>query len=238
MIRLAQLDPAVPEAFPDPARALDDPNGLLAFGGDLTPARLMAAYGRGIFPWYGEGDPLMWWSPDPRCVFSTDGVHRSKRLQRSLRHSAWSLSMDQAFVDVMRACAAPRAGESGTWITADMLIAYTNLHQLGYAHSLEVWDADRLIGGIYGVAIGQIFSAESMFSHADNASKVALIALCRALRGWNFPLLDAQVPNPHLMRMGAVTLPRAEYLHQLQTLTTQPGPDVWQLPFTRTSDLA
>ncbi|HET6911778.1 MAG TPA: leucyl/phenylalanyl-tRNA--protein transferase [Rhodanobacteraceae bacterium] len=238
MIRLAPLRDDDPDAFPDPARALRDPNGLLAFGGDLSPQRLVAAYSHGIFPWYSEGDPLLWWSPDPRCVFATDGVHVSRRLRRTLKNSEWTLSMDRDFARVMRECAAPRAGEPGTWITGDMLAAYTRLHELGHAHSLEVWDADALVGGIYGVAIGRAFSAESMFSRMTDASKVALVALCRTLHGWGSPLLDAQVPNPHLQRMGAITIPRDDYLRQLRTLVARPGPQSWRVPSTRVSELA
>lgn len=237
MIRLARLRDDDPDAFPDPDRALHDPNGLLAFGGDLSPQRLLASYAQGIFPWYSQGDPLLWWSPDPRCVFATDGVHVSRRLKRTLKHSEWTLSMDRAFARVMRECAAPRAGEAGTWITEDMLAAYTRLHESGFAHSLEVWDGETLVGGIYGVSIGRAFSAESMFSRANDGSKVALLALCRALNGWGFPLLDAQVPNPHLRRMGAITIPRIEYLRRLRTLVAQPGPAEWRLPFTRASAL-
>jgi len=180
----------------------------------------------------------LWWSPDPRCVFDTNGVHVSRRLARTLRRSGWTLSMDRAFAQVMRECAAPRDGEPGTWITDEMLAAYTRLHDLGHAHSLEVWNGEALVGGIYGVAIGRAFSAESMFSRATDASKCALIALCRTLHGWDFPLLDAQVPNPHLRRMGAVTVPRAKYLRCLRESVAQPGPRSWQLPFTRVSALA
>lgn len=237
MIRLAQLDPNAPENFPDPAHALDDPNGLLAFGDDLSPQRLLAAYRRGIFPWYSQGDPLLWWSPDPRCVFMTDRVHIARRLRRSLRHSAWTLTIDRAFAQVMRECAAPRAYESGTWITPDLQRAYARLHELGHAHSLEVRDGEALIGGIYGVAIGRMFSAESMFSRVSDASKVALVALCRMLREHGFPLLDAQVPNPHLRRMGAIEWARADYLRALDDLAKQPGPDSWRLPFARVSEL-
>jgi len=238
MIRLTALRADDPENFPDPARALRDPNGLLAFGGDLSPQRLLAAYSQGIFPWYSQGDPLLWWSPDPRCVFDTGDVHVSRRFRRSLKHSEWTLSMDRAFAEVMRECAAPRAGEPGTWITEDMHAAYTRLHELGHAHSVEVWSGEVLVGGIYGVTIGRAFSAESMFSRATNASKCALLALCRTLHGWDFPLLDAQVPNPHLERMGAITLPREDYLPCLRGLVAQPGPAAWRLPFTRAAELA
>ncbi|HEY3520373.1 MAG TPA: leucyl/phenylalanyl-tRNA--protein transferase [Rhodanobacteraceae bacterium] len=238
MIRIAQLDASSPARFPDPAQAQRDPNGLLAFGGDLSPARLLAAYAQGIFPWFGHGDPLLWWSPDPRCVFRTDAVHVSRRFRRTLRRSPWTLSIDRAFVEVMHACAAPRDDDPGTWITPEMIEAYTSLHHLGHAHSLEVWDEAELIGGIYGVSIGHAFSAESMFSRADDASKVALVALCRTLHRWNFPMVDAQVPNPHLLRMGAIALPRTDFLREWRELAPLSGPIEWRSPFARAAELA
>ena len=227
MMRIQPLDPRKPDRFPDPRGALADPNGLLAFGGDLSPQRLVAAYTRGIFPWYSEGDPLLWWSPDPRCVFATNAVHRSRSLAKFIRSSTWQWSMDRAFEDVMRACAAPRADQQGTWITPDMIVAYTNLHMLGYAHSLEVWDGDTLVGGLYGVAVGRMFSAESMFSRRSNASKVALHALAQTLRERGFPLIDAQVPNPHLLRMGAHAMPRQRFLATLERLAAEPPAQDW-----------
>lgn len=227
MIRIPCLDRLAPNTFPDPARALAEPNGLLAFGGDLAPQRLVTAYARGIFPWYSEGEPLLWWSPDPRCVFATDSVHVSHSLAKFLRTCRWQWSMDRCFADVMRACAGPRAGQDGTWITPDMLVAYGNLHALGHAHSLEVWDGCELVGGTYGVAIGRMFSAESMFSRRTNASKVALVALARVLRARGFPWLDAQVPNPHLLRMGARRLPRAHFLAELARLAAAPPTAGW-----------
>ncbi len=227
MIRIAQLDDLVLDHFPDPGHALAEPNGLLAFGGDLAPQRLLAAYRRGIFPWYSEGDPLLWWSPDPRCVFATDGVHVSHSLARAMRHSEWHWSMNRAFEQVMRACAAPRSRQDGTWITRDMITAYTNLHLLGHAHSLEVWEGEVLVGGIYGVACGRAFSAESMFSRRTNASKVALVALADVLHRRGFPWIDAQVPNPHLLRMGARSMPRREYLAGLARLVDAPAPRDW-----------
>jgi len=236
--RLTQLDASLPDRFPDPVHALRDPNGLLAFGGDLSPERLLAAYAQGIFPWFGDGDPLLWWSPDPRCVFDTANVHMARRLKRRLRTSDWTISIDRAFVDVMHACAAPRNDDPGTWITREMIEAYARLHRLGHAHSLEVWNADALVGGIYGVAIGRAFSAESMFSRVTDASKTALIALSRCLRRMGFPLLDAQVSNPHLLRMGATTLPRAEFLQHWRDLTALTGPAEWRLDFTRARELA
>jgi len=226
-MKIQSLDAFPPGVFPDPERALADPNGLLAFGGDLSPQRLIAAYARGIFPWYSEGDPLLWWSPDPRCVFATDGVHVSHSLAKFLRRCEWRWSMDRAFEDVMLACAAPRAEQGGTWITSDMMTAYTNLHVLGYAHSLEVWEADELIGGLYGVSAGRTFSAESMFSRRTNASKVALLALAQVLRERGFPWIDAQVPNPHLLRMGARMLPRRQFVEELANLVAKPAPDDW-----------
>jgi leucyl/phenylalanyl-tRNA--protein transferase len=226
-MRLKSLDALPPGTFPDPENALADPTGLLAFGGDLSPQRLVAAYAHGIFPWYSEGDPLLWWSPDPRCVFATDDVHVSHSLAKFLRHCEWQWSMDRAFDDVMQACAAPRADGGGTWITPDMQIAYGNLHVLGCAHSLEIWDNGELIGGLYGIAVGRMFSAESMFSRRTNASKVALLALAQALRKRGFPWIDAQVPNPHLLRMGARMLPRRRFLRELAQLSAQPGVGNW-----------
>jgi leucyl/phenylalanyl-tRNA--protein transferase len=188
---------------------------------------LICAYTRGIFPWYSEGDPLLWWSPDPRCVYATDAVHRSHSLAKFLRKSTWQWSMDRAFEQVISACAAPRDGQRGTWITADMATAYTNLHLLGHAHSLEVWDDDALVGGLYGVAVGRMFSAESMFSRRTNASKVALHALAAALRARGFPIIDAQVPNPHLLRMGARDMPRKRFLATLAQLAAEPSTHDW-----------
>ena len=227
MIRIRDLDTLAPYTFPDPERALADPNGLLAFGGDLSPRRLIAAYSHGIFPWYAEGDPLLWWSPDPRCVFESDGVHVSRSLAKALRKSPWCWSMDRAFEDVMRACAAPRAGQDCTWITGDTLLAYARLYALGHAHSLEIWEDGGLVGAVYGVCTGRMFSAESMFSRRSNASKAALIALACVLRARGFPWIDAQVPNPHLMRMGARTIPRRRYLDELARLVAQPAPNDW-----------
>lgn len=227
MTRLQSLDALAPGMFPDPAGALAEPNGLLAFGGDLSPQRLIGAYARGIFPWYSEGDPLLWWSPDPRCVFATDALHVSRTLHRFLRRCPWHWSMDRAFERVLRECAAPRAGQHGTWITRDMSIAYTNLHLLGHAHSLEVWDGDELVGGIYGVVVGRMFCAESMFSRRTNASKVALFELARVLRERGMPWIDAQVPNPHLLSMGARMLPRAGFLVELARLAREPAPQDW-----------
>ena len=237
MIRIAQLDSRRPEWFPPPGAALRDPNGLLAFGGDLSRTRLVAAYAQGVFPWPSDDEPILWWSPDPRCVFATDGVHVSRRLARKLRRCDWRVTLDRDFAAVIRACATPRADGPGTWITRAMRDAYARLHALGDAHSLEVWNGDSLIGGIYGVAVGRMFSAESMFSRESDASKAALLALARFLRAQDFPWIDAQVPNPHLARMGATTLPRARFLDELARLRALPGPAAWRLPAAHVSEL-
>jgi leucyl/phenylalanyl-tRNA--protein transferase len=226
MIRLPRLHPFEPDAFPDPRDALEEPNGLLAFGGDLSPERLLAAYSRGIFPWFSEDEPILWWSPDPRCVFHTDDMHVSRRLRRQLAHSNWTLTVDRAFTQVMRACAEPREDQQGTWITEDMIQAYGALHALGHAHSVEAWDGEDLVGGVYGLAVGQLFCGESMFSWRSGGSKAALIGLCQLLKRWGFPLLDAQVTNPHLISMGAVEVAREDFLKTIRKLAAAPAPDV------------
>ena len=215
-------DPEAP--FPDAALALREPDGLLAVGGDLSPTRLLNAYRSGIFPWYSDGQPILWWSPDPRMVFHTDGVHLSSRFRRQLRASGWTLRADTAFDAVVSACAtAPRPGQSGTWITRDMASAYGRLHRLGHAHSVEVFDGDALVGGIYGVAVGRMFFGESMFSARPGGSKAALAGLAQLLAGWGWPLIDAQIENAHLVRMGAQPMPRAVFLENVQALSRMPG---------------
>lgn len=241
MIRLPFLDPADPEAFPPAADALDEPDGLLAAGGDLSPERLLAAYRRGIFPWYSDGQPILWWSPAMRTVFDTANVHVPRRLARWLHGCDWSIRIDTAFADVMRACAAPRARDHGTWITDDMLAAYQRLHTLGHAHSVEAWDGKRLVGGIYGVSIGRMFYGESMFSAATNGSKVALLALCDLLRQTGCPLLDAQVASGHLFTLGAFEKPRTAFCARVAELAaTTAVLDTWsdRYPAIRPSDLA
>ena len=223
MTRLPFLDPADPDTFPPVAAALGEPDGLLAAGGDLSPERLLAAYRCGIFPWYSGNQPILWWSPASRTVFDTASVHVPRRLARWLRGCDWQIRADSAFADVMHACAAPRAHERGTWITDDMLAAYQRLHTLGHAHSVEAWDGERLAGGIYGVAIGRMFYGESMFSAATNGSKVALLALCKALHEWGFPLLDAQVASDHLFTLGAFEMPRAAFCERVASLSGQAG---------------
>lgn len=223
MIRLPLLDPTAPEGFPDPRGALHEPNGLLAFGGDLSPARLLAAYRQGIFPWYAEGEPVLWWSPDPRCVFRTDALRINRSLRRQLRGKPWQVTVDRDFPGVIRACAAPRADHAGTWLVPAMIAAYIALHELGHAHSVEVWDGAQLVGGVYGVAVGQLFCGESMFSARSGGSKLALMALATLLRDWGWPLLDAQVANAHTLSLGALETPREDYLREAARLAALPG---------------
>jgi len=223
VIRIPILRPGAREAFPDAESALDEPNGLLAAGGDLATWRLLEAYRQGIFPWFSADEPLLWWSPDPRMVFDTNSVHVTSRLRRWLRTSDWAVEADRDFTGVMRACAAPRAHQPTTWITDEMLAAYAELHALGHAHSIEVYDAGQLVGGIYGVAVGRMFFGESMFSKRTNGSKVALIALCRGLHQWQFPLLDAQVSSSHLVSMGAHEMRRKPFVATVAALTGQEG---------------
>jgi leucyl/phenylalanyl-tRNA---protein transferase len=234
VIRIPFLDPDKPDAFPPVDTALREPDGLLAGGGDLSPERLLAAYRRGIFPWYSRGQPILWWSPDPRTVFMTDRMHVPRKLARWLRSCAWTIRADTAFETVVRACAAPRARQHGTWIDPAMRKAYVRLHELGFAHSIEAWDGDALAGGIYGVAIGRIFFGESMFSAADNGSKVALLALARALRDWAYPMLDAQVASPHLFTLGAIELARRDFCARAAELADLEGvAGSWQHAFGR-----
>lgn len=220
-------DNVVRPDFPDVERALREPDGLLAIGGDLGPSRLLDAYARGIFPWYNAGEPVMWWSPDPRCVLEPEGLVINRSLQKTLRRRPFRVTFNRAFGDVIRSCAAPRRNGPGTWITADMVLAYTRLHELGHALSVECWSGDELAGGMYGVVIGRVFFGESMFSHADNASKVALVHLVHALRQRAFRLLDCQVYSPHLQRLGAVTMPRPVFTGILARHCPGPTPADW-----------
>jgi leucyl/phenylalanyl-tRNA--protein transferase len=210
--------------FPDPERALREPNGLLAWGGDLSCGRLIAAYRHGIFPWFSEGEPILWWSPDPRCVFRTDAMHLPKRLARALRTSGFSAVADTRFEAVIDACATPRKADAGTWIVPAMRAAYVALHRAGHAHSIEVERDGELVGGLYGVAIGGMFCAESMYSAVTNGSKFALLALAARLGSWGFPLIDAQVESAHLLTLGAITMPRPKFLARLSELATCPEP--------------
>ena len=207
---LAADDETTP--LPDPETALADPNGLLAIGGSLSAQRLEAAYRAGIFPWYSPGEPILWWSPDPRAIIPMGEFHVSRSLARALRRLDYTVSLDQAFDAVVQACAAPRADQPGTWITPEMQTAYRCLHRVGLAHSIEVWRDGTLIGGLYGVSLGRAFFGESMFSRATNGSKIAMAWLCAQLRAWDFHFLDCQMPTEHLFRLGAQTLPRRRFL--------------------------
>jgi len=200
-----------PEAFPEIESAFDIPDGLLAAGGDLSPERLLYAYRHGIFPWYDSGQPILWWSPDPRCVLRPHEFHASKRLRRSLSRSKLEVSFNQAFSAVIAACAEDRIGQQGTWITDDMADAYSQLHQQGWAHSIEIWQENRLAGGLYGLAIGRAFFGESMFSRQTNASKAAMLALCQQMVLNDFEILDCQVESPHLVSLGASLMPRKKF---------------------------
>lgn len=216
-------------AFPPPHLADD---GLLAVGGDLRPERLMAAYRNGIFPWYSEGEPILWWSPDPRAVIHPEGMHVSRSLERTLRSGRYTITADSAFAEVIGACAAiPRRHERGTWITDGMRAAYTQLHELGHAHSIECWEDGALVGGLYGLAIGTCFCGESMFARRDDASKAAFATFARACPAMGITLIDCQLPNPHLMRLGAREIPRAAYLRLLAEARRHPAPPApWRLP--------
>jgi len=224
MRALRWLSPTVdPDAFPPASEALTEPNGLLAAGGDLQPARLLAAYTRGIFPWYEEGQPILWWSPDPRAVLWPDGLKVSRSLRRSLNSDRFELRVDTAFDRVVAACAEPRRYGGGTWITADVAQAYGHLHQLGWAHSFETWQDGVLVGGLYGVAIGRVYFGESMFTRVTDASKVALARTVEILRERQFALIDCQVASAHTTSLGAVTIPRAAFIRLLGELCNPPG---------------
>ena len=213
--------------FPPVETALREPNGLLAMGGDLSAERLLDAYRHGIFPWFNPGEPILWWSPDPRMVLVPGEIRVTRSLAKRIRNSGFEVRLDTVFADVMRACAEPREGAGGTWISPAMVAAYTRLHQAGYAHSVETWHDGRLAGGLYGVAIGRMFYGESMFSCEPDASKVALVRLARQLQRWNFGLIDCQMETAHLASLGARTLPRTAFtakLAELVNLPHLPGP--------------
>lgn len=217
--------------FPPTSCALDDPNGLLAIGGELTVPRLLAGYRRGIFPWYEAPQPVLWWTPDPRSVLFPEELHISRSLGRTLRRNLFSLSVDQHFGQVMRACAQPRRGSSGTWIDESMVAVYSQLHDLGCAHSVEVTDREgRLVGGLYGVSLGRVFFGESMFSRDTDASKVALVGLVHIMRRGQFHMIDCQVENPHLNTLGARCIDRLDFEGRLeQTVDVETGGDIWHL---------
>ena len=204
-----------PDAFPPVETALTDPDGLLCAGGDLSPARLLEAYRRGIFPWFSEGQPILWWSPDPRTVLYPAEFKVSRSLAKTIRNRGFAVSVDRAFAEVMAHCADERLRPEGTWISPQMRAAYQRLHELGLAHSYETWDGDRLVGGLYGVALGHVFFGESMFSLERDASKVALAELVRTMIERNGRLIDCQVASAHLETLGARSIPRRQFVREL-----------------------
>lgn len=215
--------------FPPVSAALASPNGLLAAGGDLSARRLVDAYARGIFPWYSPGDPLLWWSPDPRMVQYPEELKVARSLARTLRRRHYEIRVDTAFGRVMTGCAAPRAGEGGTWISPEMIAAYTQLHELGVAHSVETWINGELAGGLYGIALGRAFYGESMFTQVPDASKIAFVHLVRQLQRWGFGVIDCQMNTAHLARFGAREIPRADFIAQLNNLVNLPAvPTPWR----------
>jgi leucyl/phenylalanyl-tRNA--protein transferase len=215
-------------SFPPVTQALRSPNGLLAAGGDLSAARLVEAYRRGIFPWFSEGEPILWWSPDPRMVLFPGEFKLSHSLRKTLRKGCHEVRMDTAFEQVMRACAAPREGVNGTWIHEEMIDAYCELHRMGYAHSIETWMGGQLAGGLYGIALGRMFYGESMFSRRTDASKIALAHLAAQLKRWDFGMIDCQMNTPHLASLGAREIPRKEFIARLQELINYVPVTAWR----------
>lgn len=216
-----------PVHFPPTSLAMTEPDGLLAIGGDLTPEWLLQAYSVGLFPWFNPGEPILWWTPNPRSVLPLNSINirRSlwKRIKQKQQDSEFKVTLDQSFTDVMKNCSeVPRNGQSGTWITDDMLMSYQKLHKLGHAHSVEVWHQGELVGGLYGVAVGKMFFGESMFATQADASKIALVAIAMQLKAWGFAMIDTQVETGHLNTMGAVQIPREEFEKELSHLITQP----------------
>ncbi len=222
------LEPQDP--FPPVATALTEPNGLLAAGADLTPARLLDAYRHGIFPWYSDDQPLLWWSPDPRMALFPADLRLTHSLKKRLRRRDYEIRTDSSFEQVMRACAEPRYGQAGTWITSEMIAAYCDLHALGHAHSVETWINGELVGGLYGIAIGRMFYGESMFARATDASKLAFAHLVRQLERLGYGMIDCQMKTPHLASFGAREIPRVEFMRKLQELVNCQEPiGVWRL---------
>ncbi|ARD11981.1 MULTISPECIES: leucyl/phenylalanyl-tRNA--protein transferase [Pseudomonas] len=213
--------------FPPLEKALREPNGLLAAGGDLSADRLINAYRHGCFPWFQDGQPILWWSPDPRTVLFPEELHVSRSLGKMLRQSRYHVTFDRDFASVIKACAAPRSYANETWITGSMQDAYLELHRRGHAHSVEVWDQNELVGGLYGLAMGQLFFGESMFSRADNASKVGFATLVQHLTDWGFVLIDCQMPTQHLHSFGARSIPRQTFADYLSGHLDQPSGADW-----------
>lgn len=229
-MQLSILDPSNPgENFPPIEKALKEPDGLLAIGGCLAAERIINAYKQGIFPWYSHGEPILWWSPNPRLVLFPDRLKVSRSLRKIIRKETFNITYDQAFTQVMQYCAAPREEEAGTWITEEMVLAYTKLYQLGIAHSFEAWLDDQLVGGLYGIAIGQIFFGESMFHRKTDASKVAFFHLVNHLAKWGYQLIDCQVHTSHLLSLGAEEIDRTEFISILeQYCCKDPSDKAWQ----------
>lgn len=226
MTELQWLDPQTVD-FPSTTEALTNPNGLLAVGGDLTVERIINAYRNGIFPWYEQGQPILWWSPDPRTVLLPDALHISRSMHKFLRRTSYQVTFDQDFAAVLSGCAEPRDYTDATWITPQMQQAYVALHQRGIAHSVEVWDQQQLVGGLYGVALGKVFFGESMFSRRSNASKTAFIRLVQQLQKWEFELIDCQMPTDHLASLGAREIPRETFIQSLRELCHEQQPSNW-----------
>ncbi len=229
---LSMLDPNNSEEnFPDVEKALDDPDGLLAIGGCLSVERLVNAYRHGIFPWFNEGDPILWWSPNPRLVLKPEEIKISRSLKKLLRKQEYSITFDTAFLETINACSAPRENAAGTWITTSMVDAYAMLHDRGFAHSVEAWYDGRLCGGLYGVAIGRVFFGESMFFKRSNASKVAFATLTKYLQFWNYSLIDCQVKTEHLVNFGAAEIERKQFVDQIAIFCNQPvSQRAWKNP--------
>ena len=223
-MRLILLDPDNPrQAFPPLTQALQEPNGLLAVGGCLSSERLLAAYRSGIFPWYNVDEPILWWSPDPRLVLFPEKLQVSRSLRKTLRKGDFTVTLDTAFAEVLNGCAEPRADGNGTWLNRDMKAAYSELHRLGYAHSVEVWFQDELVGGLYGVALGQVFFGESMFHSRTDASKVGFVTLVEQLTDWGFQLIDCQVHTDHLVSLGAEEISRQQFSKLLKQYGALPS---------------
>jgi leucyl/phenylalanyl-tRNA---protein transferase len=223
-VRLHWLDPRDPnQPFPPPHRAMRDPNGLLAIGGDLSLTRMIRAYSSGIFPWYNPNEPILWWCPDPRAVLDPAEFHLSRSLARRVRKDDYAVTLDSAFVPVLEACSAPRRSGHGTWLGPDMKRSYLELHEHGFAHSLEVWREGELVGGLYGVALGRSFFGESMFSRVDDGSKIAMYWLCKQLLAWSFSMIDCQVASAHLRTLGAAEIPRERFLLRLRQAMQHSG---------------